>query len=572
MRLKRLIYLILACLTLCGTAFGQETYTYGNGRDTAQRRLYPNQQTRRHRDRDHAQATIDSLTRVIESLQKELDRRDSLESEMLSLIEEEEASLPEDSYTAERTDSLLNMWYIQNQISRQSEYEFFTDLEDIGEFNSDSVRFTTNVPDSVLIERLKRMNSFITLPFNPIVKNYMILYSEKNVPRMKRIMALSDYYFPLFEEILSKYDMPLELKYMSIIESALNPVARSRVGARGIWQFMYKTGREYGLKINSFVDERLDVEKAADAAARYLADAHNVFGDWALAISSYNCGPGNVNKAIRRAGGRRDFWSIYPYLPRETRGYVPAFVGAMYAMTYYREYGIEPNPSPMPAHTDTFVINRNLHFGQISDLVGVPIDELRELNPQYIHDIVPGNEAPYVLKLPYQYTGVFLDCQDTLYTHLADSLLSPQILKGVESGTVPEAGGSGGGTVIRYKVRSGDYLGRIASRYHVSVRQIMNWNHLRSNNIRIGQVLTIYQGGAPSTASQSSSAGSGKSVSSSGSGSSSGSNGYIVYTVKAGDSLFKISQRYGVTVKAITDLNHCSTTIKTGQKLKIPQK
>ena len=208
MRLKRLIYLIPLLLTLCATAAGQETYTYGNKQDTADRRLFPAQQNRRHRDRDRSQAIIDSLTRVIEALQNELDRRDSLENEMVSLIEEEEAALPEESYTAERTDSLLNMWYLQSQISRQSEYELFNDLEDIGGFNSDSVRFTTDVPDSVLVERLKKMNSFITLPFNPIVKNYMILYSEKNVPRMRRILSLSDYYFPMFEDILSKYDLP----------------------------------------------------------------------------------------------------------------------------------------------------------------------------------------------------------------------------------------------------------------------------------------------------------------------------------------------------------------------------
>ena len=561
MKVRHLITLTLLLLCLGFSSYGQETYTYGNRQDSSQRRLFPSQRDRRH-SRENMQAIIDSLQRVIDALQNELNQRDSIENDMLNLIQEEEAALPEDDYTVEKTDSLLNMWYLQNQISRQAEYESFNDLEDIGEFNSDSVRFTTNVPDSVLVERLKRMNSFITLPFNPIVKNYMILYSEKNVAKMKRILSLRDYYFPIFEDILSKYDMPLELKYMAVIESALNPVARSRAGARGIWQFMYRTGRQYGLRINSFVDERLDVVKAADAAARYMSDAYSIFGDWALAISSYNCGPGNVNKAIRRAGGRRDFWSIYPYLPRETRGYVPAFVGAMYAMTYYREYGIEPNPSPMPAHTDTFVINRNLHFGQISDLIGVPIDDLRELNSQYIHDIVPGNESPYVLKLPYQYTASFLDCQDTVYTHLADSLLSPQILKSVETGTVADRG-TGGGNVIRYRVRSGDYLGRIASRYHVSVRQIMNWNHLRSNNIRVGQVLTIYQGGAaPAASSNASSSGSSKAA----------SGEYTVYTVRAGDSLFKISQRYGVTVKAIMDLNHCSSNIKAGQKLKIPKK
>ena len=562
MRLKRLIYLIPLLLTLCATAAGQETYTYGNKQDTADRRLFPAQQNRRHRDRDRSQAIIDSLTRVIEALQNELDRRDSLENEMVSLIEEEEAALPEESYTAERTDSLLNMWYLQSQISRQSEYELFNDLEDIGGFNSDSVRFTTDVPDSVLVERLKKMNSFITLPFNPIVKNYMILYSEKNVPRMRRILSLSDYYFPMFEDILSKYDLPLELKYMAIIESALNPVARSRVGARGMWQFMYTTGRQYGLKINSYVDERMDVEKAADAAARYLADAYNIFGDWTLAISSYNCGLGNVNKAIRRAGGRRDFWSIYPYLPRETRGYVPAFVGAMYAMTYYKEYGIVPEQIDLPPYTDTLEIKKNLHFKQISEFCGIPLETLRVLNPQYVHDIIPGNEGTYILKIPYNYTNSFIDAQDSIYTHRASELMSPAILKSIREG--------GDGETIRYKVRSGDYLGKIAQRYHVSVDQIRRWNHLKNNTIRVGQTLYIYRGGGP--------------VSSSTGRTASGSvstppqetrdaQGYIVYTVRSGDSLYTIAKRYpGISANDIMSFNKISSNIHPGQKLRIPKK
>jgi len=563
MRFLRLLSILFLVLTFTMTAAGQETPR--QAQDSAQRRLYPSQkENRRNHGKKDQKAVIDSLTHLVEALRLELSQRDSMEHEMVEIIEEEQAQLPVDDYTAEKTDSLLSLWYLQTPVSRQ-EYEKFDNLEEIGEFNSDSVRFTTNVPDSVLVERLKKMNSFITLPFNPIVKNYMILYSEKNAPKMKRILSLSDYYFPIFEEILGKYDLPMELKYMSVIESALNPVARSRAGARGLWQFMYKTGRQYGLKINSFVDERLEVEKAADAAARYLADAYNVFGDWALAISSYNCGPGNVYKAIRRSGGRRDFWSIYPYLPRETRGYVPAFVGAMYAMTYYREYGLVPAPTTMPAHTDTFVIRRNLHFRQISDLTGASLDELRELNAQYIHDIIPGNEGPHVLKLPVQYTNSFIDCQDSLYTHMADSLFSPQILKNIAEGTAPERSG---GDVIRYKVRSGDYLGRIASRYHVSVRQLMNWNHLKNNNIRAGQILTIYTNGgpapAPSKASSASAAPSKPAAPYTGP--------YTTYTVKAGDSLFKISQQYGVTVKQIMDVNGCSSAIKAGQVLKIPTK
>ena len=230
-------------------------------------------------------------------------------------------------------------------------------------------------------------------------------------------------------------------------------------------------------------------------------------------------------------------------------------------MTYYREYGLVPNPATMPAHTDTFVIRKNLHFRQISDLIGADIEELRELNPQYIHDIIPGNEGPHILKLPYQYTNSFIDCQDSLYTHMADSLFSPQILKGIEAGTAPE---KNSGNAIRYKVRSGDYLGRIASRYHVSVRQIMNWNHLKSNNIRVGQVLTIYTNGGPAPAAAKTSAPSKPAAPYTGP--------YTTYTVKAGDSLFKISQQHGVTVKQIMDVNGCSSNIKAGQVLKIPTK
>lgn len=391
-------------------------------------------------------------------------------------ISEEEMKLEQEASDSQHViDSLLAEWYKKRPMPIDHYIEFP---------NIDDERFTTDVPDSVLIKRLEKMNSFISLPFNQTVKNYMITYAEKNPERLAGLLAKSSYYFPIFEEILDKYDMPLELKYMSIIESALNPIARSRVGARGIWQFMYPTAKRYGLQINSFVDERLDVIKAADAAAKFLKDAYNVFGDWSLAISSYNCGAGNVNKAIKIAGST-DFWSIYPYLPRETRGYVPAFVGAMYAMTYYNEYGVRPGVSPMPIQVDTFEIKRNLHFRQISELIGVPVDMLKELNPQYTHDIVPGNEGTYILKLPYNFTGAFLSVQDTVYKHKADSLISAKIIKGIKEG--------GNGEAVRYKVRNGDNLGAIARKYHCSVSQLKKWNHLRSDMIRVGQILYIYK-------------------------------------------------------------------------------
>jgi membrane-bound lytic murein transglycosylase D len=502
---------------------------------------------------------VDSLIRELEAFRLEKAEVDSLAARMLEMMEqnlEEEEEYLMEEYSPEMTDSLLSLWYVHRQLEANRE---------LTEYDMDSVRFTSDVPDSILIQRLEKMNSYITLPFNETVKNYMVLYSERMPTKMGHILGLSTYYLPIFEDIFNRYGLPQELKAMAIIESALNPIAVSRAGAKGMWQFMYHTAKTYGLRIDSYIDERLDVEKAADAAARYLLDQYNIFGDWCLAISAYNCGAGNVNKAIKRAGGRKDFWSVYPFLPKETRGYMPAFVGALYAMTYYKEYGIVPEPVQMPAHTDTFEIRKNLYFSQISEVVGIPQEELQNLNPQYIHDIIPGNEGPQVLKLPYQYTNSFLDCQDTLYTHLADSLLSPQVLKGVESGMMPERDG-GTANVIRYKVRSGDYLGRIASHYHVSVRQIMNWNHLRSNNIRVGQVLTIYQGGAPASASPSPSKPSQTSTATAAPGT------YTTYTVKAGDSLFRISQQFGVTVKEIMDLNHCSSSIKAGQKLKIPKK
>ena len=537
MKLLRTIILSAALATLLLLpAGGQELRTRG-------RLLKENAELR---------SQVDSLLRELEAFRSEKASNDSLAAEMLLLIgelEETESALAAEDYSPEMTDSLLSLWYIHRQMEVSKEFT---------EYDMDSVRFTTDVPDSVLIKRLEDMNSFITLPFNETVKNYMVLYSEKMPTKMSQILGLSTYYMPIFEDIFNRYGLPSELKAMAVIESALNPVAVSRAGARGMWQFMYNTAKTYGLKINSYVDERMDVEKAADAAARYLLDSYNIFGDWCLAISSYNCGAGNVNKAIRRAGGSKDFWSIYPYLPKETRGYMPAFVGALYAMTYYKEYGIVPEPVQMPAHTDTFEIHRNLHFSQISEVIGIPMEDLQDLNPQYIHDIIPGNEDTYILKLPYNYTNAFLDNQDSLYTHKSAEMAAAKVLQGPSSS-------SGGGSQerIAYKVKSGDYLGRIASRYGVTVRQLQQWNNLKGTNLRVGQTLYIYRGGGPSTSASSSASSS----------SSSSSSGYITYTVKSGDTLYKIAQKYpGVSADEIMKINSISSNIRPGMKLKIPQK
>jgi len=280
---------------------------------------------------------LDSLKAELSRYKEELRRTDSMTNEMLNFYENESKDNEEEQmeieYTSEVSDSLLNLWYVHKLIAEDDE----SITEDL-----DSAHFKSNVPDSVYVDRINRMNSFITLPYNDIVKNHIIKYSEKMPATMSRILGLCEYYMPIFQEIFNKYDLPEELKAMAIIESAMNPLAVSRVGAKGMWQFMYQTAKIYGLHIDSFVDERLDPVKAADAAARYLQDAYNIFGDWNLAIASYNCGAGNVNKAIRRSGGSRAFWDIWPFLPRETRGYVPAFVGALYTMNYYKEHGIKP--------------------------------------------------------------------------------------------------------------------------------------------------------------------------------------------------------------------------------------
>ena len=459
MGFRRFLLLLAALLCLSGTAGAQ--ILLGRGARAAMENAEAENAALR--------AKVDSLLEVIEALRS---------LEITEAEEQEEALAPVVEYTAQLTDSLLGQWYRD----RLAQDEVITE-------NLDSVAFVSNVPDSVLIARLERMNAYITLPFNETVKNYMILYSEKMPTKMGRILGMANYYMPIFEEAFARYEMPLELKYMAIIESALDPTARSRAGALGIWQFMYTTGRSYGLKITSYIDERMDVEKAADAAARYLMDAYRIFGDWCLAISSYNCGAGNVNKAIRRAGGKRDFWSIYEFLPRETRGYVPAMVGAMYACRYASEYGLRPEPKALPEYVATFKISKNLHFAQISEVMGIPIDDLRDLNPQYYKDIIPGGGN--VLRLPVNYSSEFLDLQDSIYRYKSNIMFAARIEDGrevVQGRPVPTTQGT---SWVYYKVKSGDNLGKIAKKYHTTVKQLKTWNNLKSDMIRPGQRLKV---------------------------------------------------------------------------------
>lgn len=373
-------------------------------------------------------------------------------------------------------DSLLNEWKTRTNLIYDTDC---TNSAVIPQFS-----------DSIYIDRLQRMPTIMEMPYNAIVREYIDRYAVKLRNQVSVMLAANNFYMPLFEEALDAYDLPLELKYLPIIESALKPTARSRAGALGLWQFMLKTGRLYGLESNSLVDDRLDPIKATWAAARYLREMYDIYQDWHLVIAAYNCGPGNVNKAIRRAGGATDYWSIYNYLPRETRGYVPAFIAANYIMTYYCHHNICPMNTEIIPPTDTLQISRELHLQQVADLCDITIDELKSLNPQYKRNIIPGNTKPYTLRLPQTKIATFIDNQDTIYNHRAAELFKNRKTVAVSNKITPTVGK---GTLSYHTIRSGETLSTIAQRYGVKVSQLKDWNGLSSNRIRAGKKLKIYK-------------------------------------------------------------------------------
>ncbi len=292
-------------------------------------------------------------------------------------------------------------------------------------------------PADVYVDRLGRLPNVIEMPYNEVVREYIDKYMGKLRNTVSYMLGASNFYIPIFEEALEAYGLPLELKYLPVVESSLNPKAVSPAGAAGLWQFMITTGKQYGLEVNSLVDERRDPVKSSYAAAQYLRDLYKIFGDWSLAIAGYNCGPENVNKAITRSGGNADFWKIYPYLPRETQGYVPAFIAANYAMNYYCEHNICPLRTTLPARTDTVVVNKDLHLMQIAEVCGADIEELRTLNPQYRKDIVNGKAQPSVIRLPSGLTYTFLANEDSICNYRVDELLPRRAL--VEVAKAPPA-------------------------------------------------------------------------------------------------------------------------------------
>ena len=380
--------------------------------------------------------------------------------------------------TPAQIDSLVALW--REKQTLQSYDTFFNDYIDIDSLASSS----DTTPDSVYANRLRALVSPVQLPFNPIVKNYIRRYVDTRYGTINRVLSLSRYYFPLIEEELIKADLPVELRALPIIESALSTTATSPMGAVGLWQFMPATGKSYGLEINSFVDERRDPVQATRAACRYLKDLYGIYHDWTLAIAAYNCGPGNVNKAIARSGGK-NFWEIYDYLPRETRGYVPAFIGASYAYAYHRQHGIEPTEAPIPLSVDTVRINKLMHLGQISSTIDLPIETLRQLNPQYKLDIIPATTKPYTLVLPQRYVMQYIAHEPEIQAK--DSMYLKEY---INPANIDKKRQERSGSV--YVVKKGDTLGAIARRYRVTTAQIMRWNKLKSaHKLRIGQRLRI---------------------------------------------------------------------------------
>lgn len=346
------------------------------------------------------------------------------------------------------------------------------------------------LPDSIYKQRLQALPFVIEVPYNEVVRRYILRYVKHSPRQLAALQRKAEYYFPIFENILAKHDLPYELCYMPVIESALNPQARSHMGATGLWQFMPATGKKYGLEINSLVDERMDPIRSTEAACLFLKNLYGIFQDWNLVIAAYNCGPGNVNKAIHRAGGKRDFWSIYPFLPRETRGYLPIFIAASYAMNYAQEHGICPaDPLPTMA-ADTIITTHRQHLKQIADNMDIPLAELRRLNPQYPRDIIPGGKS-YAICLPIEKAGMYIDLQDTILAYRAEELIHNRRDEIELLHRTSVNGGYSINGVTYYKIKEGDTLGGIAKKFRVSVKQLKAWNGLKSDMIRAGKTLKI---------------------------------------------------------------------------------
>jgi membrane-bound lytic murein transglycosylase D len=465
-------------------------------------------------------------------------------------VEDESLFIPE-SWDMD-LDSLMTAWHVQYFVD-QSAHPGYEEA--------------VTASDAVYAERLARLNNVIELPYNEVVGRCISLYVDRRRTIVEYMLGLESFYFPIFEQALDAHNLPHELKYLPIIESALNPTAFSRAGASGLWQFMIGTGKQYGLEVNSLVDERRDPLKATEAACRYLKSLYDVYGNWSLVLAAYNCGPGNVNKAIRRAGGRTDYWEIYPYLPKETRLYVPLFIAANYVMNYYAHHRLYPVKAALPMATDTVMVAQAVHFDQIVEVLNVDKELLRALNPQYKRDIVPGHSQPRPIRLPALQAYAFVEKENAIANHRKEELLAGR------------SAGNDGGTQekIIHKVAQGETMRTIGSKYGVSTDDIRRWNGLKSSRVSVGRRLTIYVDNGGFALQEAAAAPAGTvaatAAASSSSASSKASGDYGRYKVKSGDSYYSIAKRYpGYSPNDLMRMNNVtSSKLKVGQYIKVPK-
>lgn len=464
-------------------------------------------------------------------------------------------------------DSMINVWHVRPKMEPLV----------LDSINERAEQLIEELPDSVYIARLAAISSPMQFTFNSQVKSYIRLYTQRRRDQVENMLGLSHYYFPIFEEVLDAAGLPHELKYLPVIESALNPRALSRAGASGIWQFMYHTGKRYGLEVDSYVDERRDPVQASRAAAAFLSDLYEIYGDWQLVIAAYNCGPGNVNKAIRRSGGKRDFWEIYYRLPRETRGYVPAFIAATYAFTYAREHGLHARPVNLPVATDTIMVHQPLHFEQVAEVLKLPLEHLRELNPQYRRDLVPAKKRPYPLRLSFEQSTAFAGLEDSIYAHRRLQFFPDNQLAAPAAASSHPVVAPSGTAAIHYTVKSGDVVGLIAEWFNVRASDLRYWNNINRNIIRVGQKLVVYvpqaqeahyravaqrHGSRQAAAATAAHATAAPEV----------EGEYVYYTVRSGDNLWTIARQFpGVSNDDIMAWNNITDArkLKPGQRLRI---
>jgi membrane-bound lytic murein transglycosylase D len=501
-----------------------------------------------------SRAQVASLQELEEQIAKE-----EILSDSISCIESDSVYTPEAWDTS--WDNLLNSWYVKHYTNKVNQSGYNENIP---------------VSDSIYVDRLSKLPKVIELPYNNVVRSCIDLYVNRRRNLVEYMLGMESFYFPMIEESLDKYGLPLELKYLTIVESALNPIALSRAGASGLWQFMLPTGKFYGLEINSLVDERRDPVKATDAACRYLKDLFAIYGDWNLSIAAYNCGAGNVNKAIKRAGGKMDYWAIYPYLPKETRSYVPFFIAATYAMNYYPYHQLHPVQTTLPLSTDTIMVSKLIHFEQIAEILQIDKEEIQALNPQYKKDIIPGNSKPQVLKLPSVKAYAYIEMENTIAKHRESELFTNRDYVNQSAG--PEK--------IIHKVAKGENLAIIGSRYGVTTANIRKWNRLKSNAVPRGRNLILYVDNGGYTASNNKTANVPQTAPSTATTSVPKTTATkskaphiatIPYKIKSGDSFASIARiiarRYpGYTHEDLMQLNNVSNpNLKVGQYIKIPK-